>query len=162
MKAKGGGGIMKNSLKTAIVLVILLALSAVGASAKSKGGLRLGLEFGNPSAVLIIRPAPFDFKVGYNFAGNEYLFLSADYRIISGYQLVDVLHFFLGVGAYTLIQFDSSDFNLGARIPVGLQVFLVDNVVELFLEIVPTVGFVPALEAFPEWQGYIGFTILVR
>ncbi len=155
---------MKKSLKVAIVLVILLALAAAGASAKSKGGLRLGLEFGNPDAVLIIRPAPFDFKIGYDFeAGNEYLFLSADYRIISGYQLVDFLHFFMGVGAYTNIHFDPGDFNLGGRIPVGLQVFLIDNVLELFLEVALTVGFVPGLKFLPDrWpQGYIGFTFLI-
>jgi hypothetical protein len=154
---------MKKSVKVAVVLVVLLALAAVGASAKSKGGLRLGLEFGNPSAVLIIRPAPFDFKIGYNFAGNEYLFLSADYRIISGYQLVDFLHFFMGVGVYTNIQFDPGDFNLGARIPVGLQVFLIDNVLELFLEVALTVGFVPGLKFLPDGlpQGYVGFTFLI-
>ena len=153
---------MKRGLKLFLIVMVLLAFGAMGASAKGKSNLRLGLEFGNPNAVLIIRPAPFDFKIGYNFAGNEYLFLSADYRIISGYQLVDFLHFFMGVGAYTYIHFDPGDFNLGGRIPVGLQVFLIDNVVELFLEVAPTVGFLPALTAFPEWQGFIGFTILIR
>jgi hypothetical protein len=46
---------------------------------------------------------------------------------------------------------------------VGLQVFLVNNVLELFLEIAPTVGFVPGLEFLPDgWpQGYIGFTVLI-
>jgi len=150
---------MKRSPVLLAVLVMLLA--AAGASAESKGGLRLGLEFGYPSAVLIIRPAPFDFKVGYNFAADEYLFFSADYRIVSGYQVVDFLHFFLSVGAYTIIKPD--DFSLGARIPVGLQVFLIDNVLELFMEIALTVGFVPGLEFLPDRlpQGYIGFTILI-
>ena len=153
---------MKRSRKIVSIVLVLLALAAVGASAKgSSGGLRLGLEFGNPNAVLIIRPAPFDFKVGYNFTRDGYLFLSADYRIVSGYQIVDFLHFFLGVGAYANIYFEPADFALGARIPLGLQVFLLDNVLELFLEVAPTVGFVPALTAFPEWQGFIGFTILI-
>lgn len=157
---------MKHSLVALTVFLLLLA--AVGASAQSKGGLRLGLEFGNPNAVLIIRPSPFDFKIGYNFAGDEYLFLSADYRIVSGYQIVDFLHFFMAVGAYTNIEFDPGKFSLGARIPVGLQVFLIDNVLELFLEIALTVGFVPGLEFLPTTtegyrlpQGFIGFTILI-
>ena len=153
---------MKRGLKLLTILMVLLAIGAVSASAKGKGNLRLGLEFGNPNAVLIIRPAPFDFKIGYNFASPGYLFFSADYRIVSGYQLVDFLHFFLGVGAYTNIYFEPTDFSLGARIPLGLQIFLIDNVVELFLEVAPTVGFLPALTAFPEWQGFIGFTILIR
>jgi hypothetical protein len=153
---------MKRGLRLFAIVLILLALGAMGASAKGKKNLRLGLEFGNPNAVLIIRPEPFDFKLGYNFAAPGYLFLSADYRIVNAYQLVDILHLFLGVGAYTNIYFEPADFSLGARIPLGLQIFLVDNVVELFLEVAPTVGFVPALTAFPEWQGYIGFTIRVR
>ena len=153
---------MKRGLKLFTIVMVLLALGAVGASAKGRSNLRLGLEFGNPNAVLIIRPAPFDFKIGYNFAAPGYLFFSADYRIVNAYQVVDILHFFLGLGAYTNIYFEPTDFSLGARIPLGLQIFLIDNVVELFLEVAPTVGFLPALTAFPEWQGFIGFTILIR
>ena len=90
------------------------------------------------------------------------MFLSADYRIVSGYQLIDFLHLFLGVGAYTQIYFQQSDaLELGLRIPFGLQAFLVDNVIELFLEVAPTVGFLPTISAFPRWQGYFGFTILM-
>jgi len=153
---------LKRGLKLFTTVMVLLALGAMSASAKGGKDFRLGLEFGNPNAVIIIRPAPFDFKIGYNFAAPGYLFFSADYRIVNAYQVVDFLHFFLGVGAYTNIYFEPADFSLGARIPVGLQVFLVDNVVELFLEVVPTVGFLPALTAFPDWQGFIGFTILIR
>ncbi len=149
---------MKHGFKVVVVLLVLLALGAVGASAK---GLRLGLEFGNPHAVLIIRPSPLDFRIGYNFASPGYLFLAADYRIVDAYQIVDILHFFLGVGLYTEIFFEPADFSLGARIPLGLQVFLVKNVLELFLEVAPTVGFLPGLVAFPEWQGFIGFTVRI-
>jgi hypothetical protein len=155
---------MKHSGRVLVVVVVLLALAAAGAWAKgnSTGGLRLGLEFGNPHAVLIIRPAPFDFRIGYNFTDNGNLFFAVDYRIVNAYKIVDFLHFFLGLGAYTDIYFNPADFTLGARIPVGLQVFLVNNVLELFLEVAPTVGFLPALTAFPQWQGYLGFTIRVR
>jgi hypothetical protein len=152
---------MKRGLKMLTILVVLLALGAVGAWAKGPGGLRLGLEFGNPNAVLIIRPAPLDFRIGYNFAAPGYLFLSADYRIVDAYQIVDFLHFFFGLGAYTKISFEPTEFSLGARIPLGLQAFLLNNVLELFLEVAPTVGFLPTISAFPEWQGYIGFTIRI-
>jgi len=27
--------------------------------------------------------------------------------------------------------------------------------------VAPTVGFIPTIVAFPEWQGYIGFTIQI-
>jgi len=153
---------VKRAFKVFAILVLLLVLAAATVSASDSGSLRLGLEFGDPMAVLIIRPAPFDFKIGYDFGGNGWLFLSADYRIVSGYQVIDFLHLFLGIGAYTQIFFQQTDaVELGLRIPFGVQVFLVDNVIELFLEVAPTVGFLPAIQAFPRWQGYFGFTILV-
>jgi hypothetical protein len=154
---------VKRAFKVIAILIVLFAAAAISVSAADNGSLRLGLEFGDPIAVLIIRPAPFDFKIGYSFeAANPWLFLSLDYRIISGYQVIDFLHLFLGVGAYTQLQFqDFSATQFGLRIPVGLQVFLIDNVVELFLEVAPTVGFLPTIQAFPRWQGYVGFTILV-
>ena len=153
---------MKRAFKLIVVLIVLFVVATATVSAADGGSLRLGLEFGDPIAVLIIRPAPFDFKIGYDLQDNGWLFLSADYRIVSGYQLIDFVHLFLGVGAYTQIYFQQSDaLELGLRIPFGLQVFLIDNVVELFLEVAPTVGFLPTIQAFPRWQGYFGFTILI-
>ena len=153
---------MKRAFKVLVILIVLFGAVTTTVSAANKGSLRLGLEFGEPMAVLIIRPAPFDFKIGYDLQDNGWLFLSADYRIVSGYQLVDFLHLFLGVGAYTQIYFQQSDaLEIGLRIPFGLQVFLIDNVIELFVEVAPTVGFLPTIQAFPRWQGYFGFTILI-
>ena len=151
-----------------LILCILVSAAAATAGADGLRGSRLGLEFGNPSAVIIYRPSNFDFKLGYNFAsGSEFLFLSADYRIISGYQLVDFVHFFLGVGGYG--AFYSADrgggdgqIDIGARIPVGLQAFLFGPTVELFLEVAPTVLFFPSIDAFNEFQGWVGFTILIK
>lgn len=151
--------------KAARILVIagLLGVLCTGALfARDSGSIRLGLEFGDPQVAIIIRPAPFDFKVGYSFTDNAWLFLSGDYRIISGYQLIDFLHLFLGVGVYGQVYFEQADQSeLGLRIPVGLQVFLLDNVLELFLEVAPTVNFIPTPTAFRRWQGWFGFTILV-
>jgi len=154
---------VKRALKVGVVLFVLFVVATATVSAADKGSLRLGLEFGDPIAVLIIRPALFDFVVGNSFeAYNPWLFLSADYRIISGYPIIDFVQLFLGIGAYTQIYFQQADaLQLGLRIPVGLQLFLVDNVVELFVEVAPTVGFLPTIQAFPRWQGYFGFTILV-
>jgi hypothetical protein len=153
---------VKRAYKLIVVLVVLFVAATATVSAVGGGSLRLGLEFGDPLAVLIIRPAPFDFKIGYDLQDNGWLFLSADYRIVSGYQLIDFVHLFLGVGAFTQIYFQQSDdLQIGLRIPVGLQAFLVDNVIELFLEVAPTVKFLPKIEALKRFQGYIGFTILM-
>lgn len=145
-----------------MIAALLSALGAGALGAADQGSIRLGLEFGDPQVALIIRPAPLDFKIGYSFADNAWLFLSGDYRIISGYQLVDFLHLFLGAGVYAQFWFDRSDLlDLGLRIPFGLQVFLLDNVLELFIEVAPTVNFVPTLAAFERWQGWFGFTLAV-
>lgn len=148
-----------------MVLVGLL-FSVVAVVAVSARPVRLGLEFGNPTGVIIVRLQPFDFKLGYDFTGlgssdaDSFVHISGDYRIIDSYHLIDFLSLFLGAGAY--MQFLSGaedDFVFGGRIPVGLQAFLFDGVLEVFLEIAPTVKFVPTITAFDDFQGYLGFTI---
>ncbi len=146
--------------------VFVLAASAL-AGAEGLHGSRLGLEFGNPGGVIIYRPSAFDFKLGYNFAGDEYIYLSADYRVISGYQLIDFLHFFLAVGGYGSFYFedrggDEGQIDIGAHIPVGVQAFLAGPTIEIFVEVAPTVRFFPAIEAFQDFHGFIGFTILIK
>lgn len=151
---------MKKKIKIVVVGLLVLTCGVAGLSARDS--LRLGLEFGNPLAVVIVRPAPFDFRIGYSFDETDpTIFLSADYRIISGYQVIDFLHMFLSVGAYTQLYLDNPDntLDLGARIPIGLQAFLLNTSLELFVEVAPTVNFVPEIRAFEDFQGYIGFTI---
>ncbi|MBN1700190.1 MAG: DUF3996 domain-containing protein [Spirochaetales bacterium] len=140
--------------------------------ATSLFALRVGLEFGNPTAVVIIRPEPFDIKIGYIFAdlmgtGNlNFLHISADYRIINSMHLIDFLSLFFGVGAYAQIYIASgdstnesdADLYIGGRIPIGIQAFLLKGTLEVFLEVVPTVVFLPGI-AFGGLQGFVGFTI---
>ena len=140
-----------------ITFIIVFFISLFSVSA-----LRLGLEVGNPAAVIIIRPSPFDFKIGYNLAGflgegGEFIHVSGDYRIIDSYKLIDFLHVYLGIGAYVQISMggEESELSAGARIPIGLQAFLLGKTVEIFLEVVPTVIDFP----WQNPQGFLGFTI---
>ena len=147
--------------KSAIIALFVLTI-ALSAAYGESSGIRAGLEFGEPNAVLILRLSPFDFKLGYSFV-NPFLFVSADYRILDGRPLFEFLHYFLSAGAFAKINFtgSASAFEAGLRIPVGLQMFLMDGFLELFLEVAPTVNFMN-LASFPlPLQGYIGFTILV-
>ncbi len=143
-----------------IALILLLVFTAV-ANARQ---VRIGIEAGNPSLVLIIRPAPFDLKFGYDFTGlatgggGNFIHLSADIRLIDSYRLIDFLHFFMSVGAYVQIA-TGQEFDVGARVPVGVQAFLLDGNIEIFAEIVPTFGFLPAPSVFQVWQGWIGVTL---
>ncbi len=153
--------------KEAVCLVAAVVLAAAGGL--SAEPLRAGLEFGSPSGVIIIRPAPLDIKVGYDFSGigsaaqSDFLHVSCDYRIIDQYPLVDFVSLFVSAGGYVQILTGDVQDNvvLGARLPVGVQAFLVDGTIEIFLEIVPTVKLLPTIIAFDDWQGFIGFTVPV-
>jgi hypothetical protein len=150
---------VKRGFRVLLVGLVLLVGAATAASAQ-RGGLRLGLEFGDPTASIVVRPGPFDLKVGYDFSSNAWIFVQGDYRIIDAYRLIDFVHLFLGVGAYAQIYFHDG-VDIGVCIPVGLQAFLLNNVLELFLEVAPTVGFLPVISPFERWLGYVGFTILI-
>lgn len=156
---------MKRAIKVMVILFVLFVVATATVSAADKGSLRLGLEFHGGTdvsrAVLIIRPAPFDIKLGYNFAETgSAIYLSGDYRIVSGYQLIDFLHLFLSVGAYVQFSGDPDPFAAGLHVPVGLQIFLIDNVVEIFAELIPAIPLFPSPDFLP-WRGGIGFTVLV-
>ena len=130
----------------------------------AQNDFRVGFEVGQPSAVIIIRPSPLDFRIGYNFAGGNYIHVSGDYRIIDRYNLVEFLDLFLGLGAYTRIDFCSSATSVafGPRVPFGIQVFLLDGMLEAFLELTPVLDIFPSI-AFDlaNFQGFLGLTLKV-
>ena len=142
-----------------VVMFLLVTLA-------SSFALRLGLEFGNPDAVIVIRINPIDLKIGYNFAGlmgggtSVFFHISGDYRIIQ-MNLIDFLNLYIGAGAYAQVFTGGEGaFGFGARIPIGLNAYLAKNVIEVFVEAVPTISFLPA-PGFGGIQGYLGFTIAV-
>ena len=149
------------------VLALALILIVAASSLVSARQTRIGIEVGVPSVVLVFRPSPFDFKLGYDFTGlatgggTNFIHLSADIRLIDSYQLIDFLHLFLSLGAYTQLTIETGalGFEVGARVPVGLQAFLLNGNIEVFFEVVPTFGFFPTLEAFKQWQGWLGLTL---
>jgi len=151
--------------KAALCVSLFLAVASGGGLFAEPMGV--GLEFGNPSGVLVIRPAPFDIKIGYDFTGmgsqadGDFLHLSCDYRLIDRYALIDFLSLYLSAGGYLQILTGDTQDNivLGGRLPVGLQAFLLDGTVEVFVELVPTVKFLPTIVAFDDWQGFVGFTV---
>jgi hypothetical protein len=147
----------------AVFLILMVSVCAWAAP------FRVGLEFGRPTGVLVIRPEPLDIKVGYDLdvgGGDEkFIHVSADYRVLSSYHLVDFLSMFISAGGY--LQFFTSEevedeLVLGGRIPVGLQVFFFDGVLEVFLEVAPTVSLFPSITAFDQWQGFLGFTVAIK
>lgn len=130
-------------------------------TAEAKVGPRVGLGFGTPNAVLIVRPSIFDLKLGYDFTeDNEFVFLSGDIRFVNQRHLEHYVHLSLGLGAFA--KFYADDIEGGARVPVALSVLLLDNFLEFFLEVSPGIDFYPRarLSADP-LQAWVGFTLLI-
>jgi len=125
---------------------------------------RVGFGLGTPNTVLILRPGRLDFKVGYDFTGNDdYVFLSGDYRFINARHLSHFIHLSIGIGAYGKVyidQDDSMELESGARLPLALSVFLIDNFLEFFVEISPGLDFYPKLALSDQpVQAWAGFTL---
>ena len=74
--------------------------------------------------------------------------------------LVEILNLYAGIGGFASISLGTStNFDLGVRIPVGLNIFVLDPL-ELFLEVAPAVGVTLGDNFnFPSWglQSAIGF-----
>jgi hypothetical protein len=81
----------------------------------------------------------------YNLNSNyTSLGLSCDYMIIDKMALLSPLDFDLGIGAFIGLGIGGNnlDFNIGARIPFGLQLFVASKI-EIYLNLVPLVYFYP-------------------
>ena len=124
-----------------LLIVIIGAASLQNLSAYGYRSSRIGFGLGTPNAVLIYQPAPFDLRAGYDFTqGNQFVFVSADWRPVGHIPLTGPLHLYFGLGAYVKLYPESGSENLlewGTRLPVGLSLLFLDNIVELFVEIAP-------------------------
>lgn len=146
--------------KVAIIAALFLGLTTAGASA-----FGIGLQFnGNagevfaPGVALTVRPqsVPLVFAFNWNFQSTQQMFgLTADYWAINpqiGAFSGGSMNWFLGVGFFgnlTLIQDQDMQLTGGMRIPVGLNMYLLDGFFEPFVQIAPSFGLrlVPSLGA---------------
>ena len=150
-------------MKIRRILIVALLIASVSTPLFARE-TRLGLGFGLPNAVLVVRPVPWEIKAGYDFtSGNEYVFASLDYRFVNSQPIVDNLHFSLGFGAYTKILVpddERASFEGGFRLPFGVQYLLFNNFLEFFFQISPGLDFYPKF-AFSDQpvQLWAGFTI---
>lgn len=149
-----------------IVLASLVATIPVTAQAR-RGSTRFGAAFGMPNGVLIYRPSPLDFKLGYDLTeGKQYIFLSGDMRLIDNRHISGVLHGTFGIGLYGKLYLDGRDddedisFDGGTRVPLALSVLLLDNFLEFFVELAPGLDLYPRLQfAEQPIQLFAGFTV---
>lgn len=153
--------------KLLILSGVMLMLFAVTASAKSTGGVGLyGNIIGNSTGA--------GGGLGLTFRSGQFPVVGLEWNLLQNSSIVSgsldwwvvnpendgILSYFIGIGAYAAVNIagSTSIFNLGGRVPLGLQLFPVDPL-ELFIEISPMIVFVPTID----WtvSARLGFRILM-
>ena len=129
-----------------IVLLVLIGLLAASTGAfAARSGLALGAEAVSTNFnswggrfVFHLPSVPLYFGLGgYIASGGFGVDLTADYWVTHG-RLGSVFDYYIGLGGYLGLNTTPFSFSLGARIPLGLQAWVLGNdVLEIFFEIAP-------------------------
>ena len=129
--------------KIIVILLALIILLPICASAQEK---RIGLGFGKPTTVLTFSYDPWVGKLAYDFTkGHQFLFVAGSYTLINSRPIAGPFTASLGVGGFARFEFeDDSDNSFGANIPLSIEIPMLDDFVEIFLE------FDPGLELLPK------------
>ena len=141
-----------------LVLTIILSVAAM-VNVHSLGlGAQFNLNAGKvfaPGAALLVSPTrmthiAFNWYVGEENTSSIGLTLDlVPLKLPLSSFAAGSLNFTLGVGLFTNVVFlDDTEFNIGLRIPVGINVMLVNNVLEVFFHVAPSFGgdLLPSLE----------------
>jgi len=149
-----------------LILAILLTFGAVSAFAAKGSGLAIGgegaLYFGGTgglpmAAMLSLHLPQFPLMLGIGVSNAPAFGLTADYWAAHG-NLTSIFAWYAGVGGYLSANLGSSaTISAGGRFPIGLQVWPVGQVLEVFLEVAPAVGIILVPTGF-DWhlQGAVG------
>ncbi len=124
--------------RIAVVVIALVVLAAATASAWSIGGEYL--FYSSPlshNALLSLRlwPDPIQLGLGMTFGSSPSFTITGDYWVKTG-KLAGPFGYYVAVGAFV----DLPDFTLGARVPLGFQLWPVGSLLELFVEAIPYAG----------------------
>ena len=141
--------------RIAIVVFSLFAFVSASAFAKGPGGVTafgvygsfISSTTGTTSGSSLGLTAKFgSFPVlglQYLISSNPRLGMSCDYYIIDSARIGGIFTYFVGAGLYGGFAFgDSTAFDFGLRVPVGIQAWLVKKI-ELYLAGVPMIPLVP-------------------
>ena len=136
-------------MKRALVVVIaIMMIAAAGAFAQRTEGLAIGGEAtisysaaapipGGGMFLLHIPRFPLMMAIGVNSAPA--IRLHADYWFAKS-QGPSVLGAYVGVGAYLTLGLNPSSVSVGARLPLGVDVWPFREHLEFFLELAPSIG----------------------
>jgi len=127
--------------KTVVLTLALLLACAAGASA---GDMNIGAEYLfyttglTHNALLSLRlwPASFQLGVGATFGTAASFSITGDWWLRTGSISGSPLGYYLALGGFVTLP----DVTFGARLPLGLQLWLLGDLLELFIEAVPYAG----------------------
>lgn len=139
-----------NTMKK-LFFVSIVSLFSLGVFAQDSG-LGLGLIFGEPTGLSAkmwtSERTAIDAAVAWSFSDPGWFHVHANF-LIHNYDIITVstgkLPLYYGVGAYTAF---SSEFGLGARVPLGLAYQFEGAPVEVFAEVAPGLALLPALSFY--------------
>lgn len=126
-----------------ILVFFLLATSAFALGLGVSAGLPIGQGMPGNNVMVSLKLDNFPLLIGAGAQiGSHYssIGLTLDYWIANK-ALTGPLNWYIGAGAYGIIGLGSpSSLDIGARIPIGLNLFVFDGVLELFTELAPALG----------------------
>lgn len=126
-------------MKKRIVIAVVLALAAT-AGAFADFGIGAEYLYYTPglasNALLSLRAWPMPFQLGLGFTAGPSFSVTGDWWLKAGAISGSPLGYYLAVGAFVTLP----NLTLGARVPIGLQLWLLGDLLELFLEAVPYAG----------------------
>jgi hypothetical protein len=130
------------------VLVMLLSLILINSSYSQHRRFGLGIILGEPTGISAKVNTGFynslDFAAAWSFREDSHMLLQADY-IWHNFDLVNVetgrLPFYYGIGGRIIF---SNDPQVGVRVPVGLNYQFATAPVDIFVELVPILDFIPS------------------
>lgn len=128
-------------MKSRVLVIVLLLILITTATVSATGlGAAFGLPLGGLPGTNVMLSAKIDqlplLGLGFTLGQEVFTFgLTADWWVLNN-NLFSFVNYYLGPGLY--VAYNNNVF-LGARLPVGLNIFPIKNF-ELFIEIAPTLA----------------------
>lgn len=132
-------------MKKIVMVLIVAALCCTSVFAfgigVQGGGTISGNGFGGGAAITFkLDSAPWVFAVDASFGNSSYIGISADNWVVNK-ALASPLNYFIGWGIGGSLGIGNSfNLNLVGRIPLGLNLFIANKIIEPYLQAVPSFG----------------------
>lgn len=145
--------------KKILIVAALLMVVCVGGAFAWGIGIQGGggyPEYGNAAITFKLDTVPFVFATNFTFRDGFGIGLTGDYWFLND-NIVGPLNWFIGAGAGISLGGFNDNLILGleGRLPIGLNMYLVDGFIEPYVQVVPSVGLNVLPEIGLRW-GFVG------